>query len=76
MSSKRVEVVAVACRNGNGESDIVVLTVLVSKSGYIDGEHYDLAKEKAKEEGYEGPFVCFDADEHANILRVVPALTQ
>ena len=66
--------VAVACLNAAGCSDFFVTQVNVSQEQYEEGIHYDVAKEKAEENGYEGPFVCYDNYEIVNILRVMPDL--
>ena len=66
--------VAVACTNATGCSDFFVTQVSVSQEQYEDGIHYDFAKEKAMDKGYEGPFICYDNYEIVNILRVAPDL--
>lgn len=55
--------VAVACVDANGVANMPVFEVLVTSDQVESGEHYDIAADKAKEEGYEAPFVCFDNTE-------------
>lgn len=50
----------VACTNANGGPDLYFVKVKCKQSEYDEGEHYEMAKESAKLEGYEGPFVVFD----------------
>ena len=55
--------VAVACINASGVADMPVFEVCLPQREYELGNHYELAEKIAEEEGYEGPFVCFDAEE-------------
>lgn len=66
--------VMVACTNASGEADIFTCTVKVSEKQLLRGEHYDQSEKLAKENGYEGPFVCFDSHEQKNIARQVTEL--
>ena len=50
----------VACTNANGSPDFFPCEVIISKNGYDLGEHYDLAKEKAIAEHYEGVMIVFE----------------
>ena len=59
--------VAVACRNASGMADLPVFVVTATAEEYALGIHYDRAEALAKEADYEGPFVCFDADEQEAI---------
>ena len=59
--------VAVACRNASGMADLPVFVITASAEEYALGMHYDKAETLAAEAGYEGPFVCFDADEQEAI---------
>lgn len=74
--SKNTQRVAVACTNANGEADLAIIDVKVTPEAYDLGEHYDLATEEAKEQGYEAPFVCFDESEQRNINRVAAQLAK
>jgi len=65
------EKMKVACTNANGEADVFCCTLNVSQEDYDLGKHYDLAKEQAKEFGYEHPFVCFDEHEQNNLKRAM-----
>ena len=69
MSKKKDITVVIACRNANGSPDFVYTKVSVSQSQYDTGDHYDLAEEKALEDDYEGPFVCFDEVEMPEFLK-------
>jgi hypothetical protein len=60
--------VAVACRNSSGMADLPLFVVTASAEEYALGVHYDRAEDRAKDAGYEGPFVCFDATEQPAIL--------
>lgn len=53
----------VACTNANGEPDFYFCKVEATQEEYDDGIHYERAKGKAKEEGYEAPFVVFDEND-------------
>lgn len=50
----------VAATNANGEPDFFFTGVTCSRTQYQNGEHYDFAKEIAKESGYESPMVAYD----------------
>jgi len=60
--------VAVACSNANGESDFFFCIVECTEDDYEAGIHYDVAKEKAEENGYESPFVVFDKNDAGNVI--------
>ncbi len=61
MSKKsRTLTMAVACVNASGVPVVNVCTVAVTGQQYRLGEHYDKARAKCEENGYEGPFVAFD----------------
>lgn len=50
----------VAATNANGEPDLFFCKVICSEEQYQEGRHYDAAKRKAEQEGYEGQMVAFD----------------
>jgi hypothetical protein len=52
----------VACRNASGESDFYFCKVECSE------DHYELAEDSAREEGYEGPMVVFDENDGPDFL--------
>lgn len=52
--------VVVAAVNANGEPDFFFCKVNCLPADYNEGRHYELAKEAAKENGYETPMVAFD----------------
>lgn len=56
----------VACHNANGEPDVFSCEVPV---GPVDGDQYELAKEAAREAGYEIPMVA--ADETDRLFKVI-----
>lgn len=58
----------VACRNASGESDFYFCKVKCSQDQYDVGEHYDMAENHAREEGYEGPMVVFDENDGPSFL--------
>lgn len=66
--------IAVACRNASGMPDLPIFTVAVTQEDVDLGIHYDKAEALAEEEGYEGPFVCFDAAEQRAILSAAQEL--
>ncbi|KVP16902.1 hypothetical protein [Burkholderia ubonensis] len=57
--------VAVLCTNSNGEPEFHTCTPEVTQAQVDDGEHYELAKENAAENGYEGPMIAFNANDVA-----------
>jgi hypothetical protein len=66
--------IAVACRNASGMPDMPIFTVATNDHEIVDGTHYDKAEALAHEAGYEGPYICFDTDEHNAILAAVRTL--
>lgn len=58
----------VACHNASGESDFYFCKVKCKQVQYDVGEHYDLAEDSAREDGYEGPMVVFDENDGPNFL--------
>lgn len=58
----------VACRNASGESDFYFCKVECSEEQYDVGDHYELAEDSAREEGYEGPMVAFDENDGPDFL--------
>jgi hypothetical protein len=57
--------VVVLATNSEGSPEFCTCTVNVTSAQYDEGEHYDLAKEKAEAEGYEAPMIAFDARDQA-----------
>lgn len=72
-SDKTVKV-AVACTDSNGAPTIYIVTISVSQEQYALGEHCDLAEVAAAEDGYEGPFICFDDTEVHSIINAAKLL--
>jgi hypothetical protein len=67
--------IAVACRNATGMADMPVFNVTVTEEEYHLGMHYDKAESLAEEDGYEEPFVCFDAAEQGAIAAAARRLS-
>lgn len=59
-STEITQRILVAGTNAGGEPDFFACVVTAAQSDFDDGTHYEMAKELAEDEGYEGPFVCFD----------------
>lgn len=57
--------VVVLCTNANGDPSFHTCTPSVTKAGIEEGEHYELAKENARDNGYEGPMLAFDSMDEA-----------
>lgn len=69
-SEKSNQLVVVACFNASGESDLFATEVRVSQDELDNGQHYSLAEDKAQQEGYSGPYVCYDQAEHGAIEKM------
>lgn len=72
MAKPKQEIFLVACVNANGESDLAVVSVdaaLHKKEGEAPAS--DAAIEKAKEQGYEGPFIAFGPSDQRNLRRAL-----
>lgn len=50
----------VAATNANGEPDIYFCKVTCTEDELDSGDHYDMAKRHAEDEGYDRPMVAFD----------------
>ena len=64
----RKEIVAIACTSADGSPAVPFFEVEVTEEQYDLGEHYDIAIDKAMDERYERPFVCFDTFELGHIV--------
>ena len=53
------DTIVLAC-SIKGVPAMVRYDVECTKDQYNEGEHYEMAKTMAEEEGYEAPFICFD----------------
>ena len=53
----------VSCRDASGTPSFCPCTVEAETEQYANGEHYDLAKEKAEEEGYEDVGLVYDEND-------------
>jgi len=67
----RNEYVVVICRNKDGTPTAPVYMVEVTDEQYDLGYHYDMAMDKALDDGYENTALshCFDNSEHDEIIR-------
>jgi len=63
----RTETVAIACTCSDGSPTIAMFETVVTQNQYDLGDHYENAIKLARDEGYSGPFVCFDNSEHDQI---------
>lgn len=57
--------VIVLCTNSNGSPEFYTCTPEVTDEQLENGDHYDLAKESAENNGYEAPMIAFDAADEA-----------
>lgn len=57
--------VIVLCTNSEGAPEFHFCSPACSHQDMIEGKHYDLAKENAETNGYEGPMIAFDATDPA-----------
>lgn len=58
----------VACTNSEGTPDFFFCEISVSPSDYDDGLHYQAARLRAADEGYEYPMIAFDENDGPNWL--------
>jgi hypothetical protein len=70
----RTIAVVTACTNAAGLPDFTLTTVAVTHAEYEDGVHYDRVAERLTENGYDAPFVHFDAGDAPDFL--FPAVKQ
>ena len=64
---------AVVCTEASGSPTIVFYTITVSQKGYDLGNHYDKAKERAMNDGYEDPMIVLDENEGPGWLWIAEA---
>lgn len=57
--------VIVLCTNSNGAPEFHTCTPEVTPQQVDEGEHYELAKQNAADNGYEGPMLAFDTKDPA-----------
>jgi hypothetical protein len=57
--------VVVLCINAEGSPDFHTCAPSVTHAQMLAGEHYELAKENAKDNGFEEPMMAFDATDAA-----------
>ena len=60
----------VATRNSFGEPDLFFVKVSCSETQYNEGWHYEAAKEKAEDEGYES-YLVYDENDSAGKAMLV-----
>lgn len=70
----QIHQIVVACRNASGEADVYVASVECDAEAHALGVHYAKAEAAAEEAGYEGPFVCYAAQEQGRLIRAVKEL--
>ncbi len=68
--------VVLACAVSSGEPTMVCYDVEYTRDQYNEGEHYEMAKTMAEEEGYEAPFVCFDSSEYYQVIKMAEKLNE
>jgi hypothetical protein len=61
--------IAVACTNASGSPDFFIARFEMDQQDMDYGLHYDAAIDQAKQDNYEGPFICFDETEFSAIHR-------
>lgn len=57
--------VVVLCTNSEGAPEFHTCTPQVTQEQIDDGEHYELAKQNAEDNGYSDPMIAFDATDPA-----------
>jgi hypothetical protein len=55
--------VVVSCRACDGTPDFFATTIECSQEDYDEGEHYELAADRACEAGYEEISICYDEND-------------
>lgn len=55
-----------ACTNSEGSPDFTFSVIRCTQDQYDEGDHYEAAKDQAREDGYEGEMVVFDENDIAN----------
>lgn len=68
MSDSTQITIAIACSNAAGQPDFFATTVEATPEQVDNGDHYEMAKEKAYDNDYEDPMICFDQDEMPGFL--------
>lgn len=58
----------VAGSNANGSPDFFFVMVRATEEQIANGKHYDVAREAAKENGYDGEMVAFDENDPPKFL--------
>ncbi len=66
--------IVLACTMSSGEPAMICYDVEYTADQYNEGEHYEMAKTMAEEDGYEAPFVCFDSSEYNQVINMGDAL--
>jgi len=71
---KTRESIVIACYGHSCKPTLQVFEVNVTSEEQDSGEHYEIAKKMARDEGYAAPFVCFDKSEHDEITMTAKEL--
>lgn len=57
--------VIVLCTNAEGSPEFSTREIQCTQAQYDNGDHYDMAKEAAEDDGYESPMMAFDENDSA-----------
>lgn len=76
IENMRKEFVAVVCKASDGAPFVNVCEVELTDYDYSLGYHYDTAIEMTEDQGYEGPFTCFDNSEHSALITAGQTLSK
>lgn len=60
----------VACKDSNGAPTFFKTVMKVSNKEYHNGDHYTIAENLAKDQGYEGDMVAYTHNEFVNAIGV------
>ena len=67
---KQIKVV-LACTDSQGSPSLILTSVKISENQYQIGDHYELAKSKALNFGFQPPFVLFDEQEFPKAIKMM-----
>jgi hypothetical protein len=74
-TEERRETVLVAGLNPDGNADLLPLTIAMTEEQYALGDHFLVARRRAEQVRWDGPFVVFSSDEVPNLARAIPFLS-
>lgn len=66
--------IAISCKNKYGKADLYICSVTATEKEVKSGLHYERAEKKATANGYEAPFICFDASEQQTLIAKLVSL--